>query len=165
MNCQNAINSLQIRTNSLKSKLFHEQLKLGQFSFKFQRKYMYLILNEYKKTNSLVKSAEIVGIDYELVFKWYFQGLCDNLYYKDFYLAVQEIGNFSTKSSTFKTGTDETIESAPIYNTIGEEEYIVSRYGDGWSYKTYVDGEKIFIISNEIETLKKKVKDKRLPID
>ena len=49
MNGRNALNSLQIRNNSLKSKLFHEQLKLGQYSFEFQRKYMGLILNEYKK--------------------------------------------------------------------------------------------------------------------
>ena len=44
-------------------------------------------------------------------------------------------------------------------------EYIISEYGDGWSYKTYIDGEKIFIISNELETLKMKVRNKRLPLD
>jgi len=89
MNGRNALNSLQIRNNSLKSKLFHEQLKLGQYSFEFQRKYMGLILNEYKKTGSLVKSSEIVGIDYEIVFKWYFQGLSENPNYRNFYLTVR----------------------------------------------------------------------------
>lgn len=164
MNGRNALNSLQIRNNSLKSKLFHEQLKLGQYSFEFHRKYMGLILNEYKKTGSLVKSSEIVGIDYEIVFKWYFQGLSENPNYRNFYLTVRGIGDLSTESSPIETNV-ETLESSPISNALEDGEYVISKYGDGWSYKTYVDGEKIFIISNELETLEKKVKDKRLPID
>ncbi len=164
MNGQNALNSLQIRINSLKSKLFHEQLKWGQYSFECQRKYMGLILNEYKKTSSLVKSAEIMGIDYGIIFKWYFEGLSGNPNYRGFYLAVRDILDLSTESSPIETNV-ESIESAPVNNALDEGEYVISQYGDGWSYKTYVDGEKIFIISNELETLKAKVKDKRLPID
>ena len=39
------------------------------------------------------------------------------------------------------------------------------RYGDGWSYKSYVNGEKIFLIVNELDDLKNKVKSKNLSID
>ena len=46
-----------------------------------------------------------------------------------------------------------------------EKDYIISQYGDGWSYKTFIDGEKIFLISNDLDNLKKKVKAKRLPLD
>ncbi|MEE1134748.1 MAG: hypothetical protein UHW60_08255, partial [Methanobrevibacter sp.] len=104
-------------------------------------------------------------IDYEIVFKWYFQGLSGNPNYRDFYLAVRDIGDLSTENFTFEMEDDEIIESAPVNSALEDGEYVISQYGDGWSYKTYVDGEKIFIISTELETLKDKVKDKRLPID
>ena len=46
-----------------------------------------------------------------------------------------------------------------------EGSFEISQYGDGWSYKTFRDGEKIFIISNDLETLKNKVRTKHLPLD
>lgn len=161
MNGQNVLNSLQIRNDSLKSKLFHEQLKSDNFSFKYHNKYINLILNEYKKNKSLVKSAQTIGIDYEIVFKWYVQGQRGNLNYRGFYLAIRDM-NDSIEDAIEEI---ETPQVEQIDNGFDDGEYLISQYGDGWSYKTYIDGEKIFIISNELETLKKKVKDKRLPID
>ena len=39
------------------------------------------------------------------------------------------------------------------------------RYEGGWSYKSYVNGEKIFLIVNELDDLKNMVKSKNLSID
>ena len=68
------------------------------------------------------------------------------------------------KSSGIKCFTSAYALQELVYG-IEEKDYIIAQYGDGWSYKTHVDGEKVFIISNELKTLKEKVKAKHLPLD
>ena len=156
---QNRLDVLQKRNNSLKSRLVHEQLKSGNFSFHYSQKYIHRILHEYKKNRSLIKAADIVGIDYNIVIGWYINGQRTDSIYRGFYLAVNDINNSSINTENIGEISGEVSEKD------FDGDYLISEYGDGWSYKTYIDGEKIFIISNDLETLKKKVKDRHLPID
>ena len=170
MDNNNILDNLQKRNNFLKSKLLHEQLRHDNFSFHNFKKYSLLILNEYKKHNSIYKAASSVGIDYNLVIRWYIQGQCENPQFRGFYLAINKISNDFPNEMKDKKDEGAKIEKSreisidPNPDEL-EGEYIISQYGDGWSYKTFVDGEKIFIISNELETLKMKVKSKNLPLD
>ena len=50
-------------------------------------------------------------------------------------------------------------------NNDSDSDFIISEYGDGWSYKTYVNGEKIFLIANELDDLKNKVRSQNLPLE
>ena len=156
---KNTFDVLQDRCNSLKSRLVHEQLKSGNFSFDYSQKYLHRILHEYKKYKSLIKAANIVGIDYNIVMDWYIGGQRTDSVYHGFYLAVNDINGCSIKTGAISEMSEKVNEK-----DFGGD-YLISEYGDGWSYKTYINGEKIFIISNDLKTLKKKVKDKHLPID
>ena len=149
----NVLNNLQKRNALLKFKLIHEQLNFQNYSFHFIKKYSLLIINEYKKHNSLFKSSLNVGIDFNIVFDWYVQGLSGNSQFRKFFLAINDIGILDDSESEIKSEGET------------ELEYMISQYGDGWSYKTFIDGEKIFIIANELDDLKKKVKLKHLPLD
>ena len=80
--------------------------------------------------------------------------------FRSFFLAIEGINSNNDESVGENWDSDCEIDLKDF-----DGDYVISQYGDGWSYKTYVDGEKIFIISNELESLKKKVKDKHLPID
>ena len=82
---------------------------------------------------------------------WYVQGQLGNPKFRGFYLIIRNI-NDNAKDSSFQ-----------ISDLDGD--YLISEYGDGWSYKTFVNGEKIFLIANELDDLKKKVKAKHLPLD
>lgn len=159
----NVLNNLQKRNNSLKSKLIHEQLKSNNYSFEYFKKYSSLILNEFKKHNYLYKAALTVGVDYNTVLEWYIQGQLNNPQFRGFYLAVNSI-----KNDDYIQNTEEKTAGENFSQKINEEfqgEYIISEYGDGWSYKTFIEGEKIFIISDDLENLKRKVKAKNLPLD
>lgn len=162
MNRIDVLNNLQQRNNSLKSILIHEQIKYDNYSFDYFQKYS-SILREYRKHKSLYKSSLIVGINYEDVMNWYIQGQLNNPIFKEFSTSINKIneGNVEKDNSN-----NENEECHQILNKdIGEGTYKISQYGDGWSYKTFIDGEKIFIISNDLENLKKKVKSKHLPLD
>ena len=147
------LNDLQKRNNSLKSKLRHQQLKYNNFSYRYYKKYSLLIINDYKKHKSLYIAALNNNLDYNVVFEWFIQGQLGNSKFRGFYLAVKNI-----------TGD---VQKDNYSNSMVEldEDYVISQYGDGWSYKAYRDGEKIFIIANEIDDLKNKIKSKNLPID
>ena len=162
MNSKIVLNNLQKRNNSLKSRLIHEQLKSGNYSFQHFRKHSLIILNEYKKHPSFFKVSSVVGIPQKELLNWYIQGQMGNPMFRGFYLAIEEINNGREEKIIIKNDVDVQSEET---GGIDEGEYLISRYGDGWSYKTYVDGEKIFIISAELDTLKGKVKDRHLPID
>jgi hypothetical protein len=155
------LNNLQKRNNLLKSQLIHDQLKHGNYSFGYYRKYSLIVLEEYRKHRSFFKASQAVGISQEEMMNWYIQGQRGNTEFRGFYLAVNDINN--EKEEIFQTNSKDAEELND--NVMDEGNYVISPYGDGWSYKTYVDGEKIFIISNELETLKKKVKSKHLPLD
>lgn len=161
-----ALKSLEKRNNSLSAILFHEKLRHGEIPLTYFKKYSMDIIHEYKDSGSIFKSSKNVGINPMVVMKWYIQGQLGNPYFRGFYLVIEDINS----NSKFKT--DENSSKLDIADDVceyipnnAEGDYVISEYGDGWSYKTYVDGEKIFIISNDLQTLKKKVKDKRLPLD
>lgn len=160
MRSKNVLYNLQQRNDYLKSRLTHEQLRHDNFSFGYFRKYSSRILNEYRKHNSIFKASQIVGIDYNTVMDWYVQGQLNNPQFRGFYLSINEINNNRDVADEIKNEIEvnEDVENF-------DEGYIISEYGDGWSYKTYVDGEKIFLISNDLKTLKKKVRDRHLPLD
>lgn len=160
MNVNEILNNLEKRNNFLKSRLLHEQLKYGNYSFKYFNKHSQLILNEYLHHKSLFKSSLNTGINYNDVCNWFIQGQLGNPMFKDFYKAISNINNIQNHDEDL----NETIEEIPVENPI-EGEYEISQYGDGWSYKTFIDGEKIFIISNDLKKLKDKVKSKHLPLD
>ena len=121
-----------------------------------------MILSEYKYHKSIFKAALSVGINHNIAIKWFIQGQMGNHHFRDFYCGISRInksnGSVDFKSST--VGVDSTSKVGEF-----EEDYKISKYGDGWSYTTYVGGEKVFLISNELDNLKKKVVDKKLPLN
>ncbi len=159
MRSEDVLNNLLDRNNALKSVLINEQLKSNSYSFNRTEKYLLKILHEYKQHKSLFKASLNQHIDLNIIMKCYIQGQMGNPKFRGFFLAINELNDGSEiniiENDSQITKTDE-IE-------IGE--YKISEYGDGWSYTTYVDGEKIFIISNELDSLKSKVKNKHLPLD
>ena len=158
MDTESVFNSLQKRKNSLKFKLMHSKLKHGTYSFDNSRNDVLTVLNHYKKYGSFFKVSSIVGLTQNEIMNWYIQGLFDNHKFRGFSLVINEIN----KRNAGKIDDEPVRESETNFNQ--DDEYIISEYGDGWSYKTYVDGEKVFIISNDLENLKRKVKDRHLPI-
>lgn len=153
-----ALESLEKRNNFLKSLLLHEQLKCGVVPLNYLEKYFLNIISEYKVCGSLLKSADNVGINQKLVMDWYIQGQLKNPIFRGFYLAVTNFNAGFENDDMYSTG--ENVDGEVI-----EGDYEISAYGDGWSYRTYVGGEKIFIISDDRETLEKKVKNRNLPLD
>lgn len=160
------LKSLEKRNTSLKSILLHEKLRHGEIPLSYYKRCSLKILNEYKYSKSIYKSSKNVGINPMLVMKWYIQGQLGNPYFRGFYLVIEKINN----NSQFKV--NDTSPEADIPDSVSEDipdnvegDYIISEYGDGWSYKTYVDGEKVFIISGDLETLKGKVRARHLPLD
>ena len=158
MDTESVFNSLQKRKNSLKFKLMHSKLKHGTYSFDNSRNDVLTVLNHYKKYGSFFKVSSIVGLTQNEIMNWYIQGLFDNPKFRGFSLVINEINTCNAG----KIDDEPVRESETNFNQ--DDEYIISEYGDGWSYKTYVDGEKVFIISNDLENLKRKVKDRHLPI-
>lgn len=159
---QHSLNSLEKRFILLNSKLIHQQFKSGQIPLKFFKKYSLLIIEEYNQSKSLFKASQRIGIDFDVVMSWYVGGQRGIPQFRAFYLVIEDI-NKNLKS-------DDVVGEVKLkQEKINVEEfpndYIISQYGDGWSYKTYVDGEKIFIISNELDTLKQKIKNQNLPIE
>ncbi len=154
------MNSLQKRNDSLRSQLIHEQLKHGAYNFSYFRKFL-IVINEYKKLRSFFKVAFVVDITQHELIQWYVRGQTGNPKFRGFYLAINAINNQNDVRQDVIVD-----EEIPQDEFSGEDgEFIISQYGDGWSYKTFIDGEKIFIISNELKTLKEKVKAKRLPLN
>lgn len=160
MNPKSALDNLEKQNTALKSKLVCEQLKRGNYPFGYFKKYSLTVLNEYKKHGSFFKTAAVLGISQKEIMNWYIQGQMGNPLFRGFYLAINDINN-NEDNEKLPPAQEKIIQE----NIPEEGEYQISRYGDGWSYRTYIDGEKIFIISNELETLKKKVKNQKLPID
>lgn len=158
---ENALNNLQNRNNILKSKLVHEQLKYDNYSFNSFQREMSQLLNEYYKHKSIFKAAYILDLDLNMVMKWYIQGQRGNLQFKSFYLRINHINNLRS--------ADEEVSSADEVDSSLDDEfcedYVISRYGDGWSYTCYVDGEKVFLISGDLDNLKSKVKSQNLPLN
>ena len=160
--CEIALKNLQKRNNSLKSILLHEQLKHGNYQFKNFKRESLKILSEYKYHKSIFKAASNVGINHHIAIKWFIQGQRGNPHFRDFYCGISRINNLKEETD-FKKLSIKDDSTSKISEF--EDDYKISRYGDGWSYTTYADGKKIFLISNELDTLKKKVTDKKLPLN
>jgi hypothetical protein len=160
-----ALKSLEKRNTSLKSILLHEKLRHGEIPLTYFKKYSLDILNEYKYSKSIYKSSKNVGINPMLVMKWYMQGQLGNPHFRGFYLVIEKINNDSEFKVDDSPETDVPDRVSKDIPDNVEEDYIISEYGDGWSYKTYVGDEKIFIISDDLETLKGKVRNRHLPLD
>ena len=165
----NALKYLEKRNDSLKSILLHQKLKHGEIPMDYYKKYSLNLLNEYKNSRSIVKSAESIGINHNIAMNWYIQGQLGNPQFRGFYLVITHINQSadlnSPCSSDVETAVCETDSEQESVPKDFEGEYKISEYGDGWSYKTYVGGEKIFLISGKLDDLKRKVKDRNLPID
>lgn len=157
MDTEKVFDSLQKRKNSLKFKLIHSQLKHGTYSFDNSRKYILTVLNQYSKYGSFFKASSNVGLTQNEIMNWYIQGQLGNPKFRGFFLAINEINksNAEIEGESSKRDT----------NFNHDDKYIISEYGDGWSYKAFVGGETVFIISNNLENLKRKVKDRNLPLD
>lgn len=158
MNNNDVLNSLQKRNGSLKSQLIHDQLRYGNYSFDYSRKYVLTVLNQYRKHRSFFKVAYEVGLTQKQLMGWYVQGQMGNPEFRGFYLMINEINK-----AEIRTDDEVICESEMDFNQDGE--YEISRYGDGWSYKTFIGDDKVFLISDDIESLKRKVKDNHLPLD
>ena len=172
------LNNLQKRNNSLRCLLMHSQLKYGAYCFRHFNK-LEQVITEYRKNHSFFKVSNVVNISQIDMIKWYVRGQMGDPEFRDFYLAIkgidEKIGVADIPENAVDVGagddsveisiggiTDEIVSDNPA---VEEGDYIISQYGDGWSYKTFIDGEKIFIISNELKTLKEKVRAKHLPLN
>ena len=83
------------------------------------------------------------------------EGMHGNPLFRGFYLAINELNK--------SNGVSKSIVKEQIEKPTGK--YKISRYGDGWSYTTYIGDEKIFLISNDLDKLKMKVKSRNLPLN
>lgn len=145
------LNVLEKRNNKLKYLLLHDQLRYGSYSYKHLEDKILLILNEYKINKSLIKSARMAGINSKLVIKWFVEGQKGNPNFEIFYSGIKRINN----NSEF---TFEDIEVRSL------DDYEIEYVGGSWIYTTYVDGEKISVISSDLNHLKEKVSGKNLPL-
>lgn len=134
----------------MKSLLLHDQLKHDSYSYKRLQDKILLILNEYKVSKSLTVSAFNSGVNPSLVLKWFVEGQKGNPNFEIFYDGIKRINSFEP--------VEEDLE------IVDDEDYEIEYVGGSWIYKTYVDGEKISIISSDLKHLKEKVSDRDLPI-
>ena len=148
------LNNLQKRNDSLKSKLRHEQLKHGTYSFKRFNKEILLILGAYRSHKSILKAALSVGINKDIAMKWFIEGRKKDSEFRPFYLAINNINGFKFQEHEASIPQAEEIK----------KEYEISELGDSWVYTTYVDGEKISIISGDLDSLKDRVISQNLPL-
>ena len=147
-----SLNYLQKRNNNLKSRLLHEQLKHGLYLFNNRNNEYLLVLNAYKTHKSLFKAAQSVGIDNALVIKWFLEGRSIDSKFRGFYLAINQLNGFRH------------VEIIPEIKEL-KKDYEISEFEDAWSYTTEVDGEKVSIVSGDLEHLKNIVRSRNLPLN
>ena len=151
----NALANLQKRNNVLKSKLLHDRLKYGTYQFNALKKELLMVLNAYKLHKSLIKAAKTVGIDEYLAIEWFIEGQLGNPKFRGFYLGINRMNGFKPQTH-YDIITD--VEEI-------KKEFDISQIGNSWIYTTYVDGEKISIISGDLDQLRQKVKSRNLPLE
>lgn len=140
--------NLEKASNQLKSKLLHEQLKYGNYSYKNLEKEILLILNEYKINRSITKSASNLGISRTVAIKWYIEGQKGN---SNFRLLSSGIMNINNRGNVVK-------------DEVAGKDYELVNSDGSWIYSTFVEGEKISIISSDLEHLKERIIEKNLPL-
>lgn len=146
------IDDLQKRSNALKSKLLHERLRHGNYYYNTSRKEPLLVLDAYKTHKSLFKAAGSVGVDKSLPIKWFTQGMFGNPQFRGFYLAISQMNGY--KPQIHFPEAEKVVKN-----------YSISEFDNAWTYTTEIDGEKISVISGDLEKLKELVRSKDLPID
>ena len=151
---ENAFYNLEKRINSLRSKLRHEQLRSGAYSFKKSKKELLLVLDAYRTHKSIFKAASSVGVDKDIAMKWFIQGMDGDPEFREFYLMINEINGFKPQIRQDVRSQIEEIKNA----------YELSQIEGSWVYTTQMDGEKISIISGDLDNLRQKVKDRNLPL-
>ena len=144
------LNSLEKRNNRLKSLLLHEQLKYGNYSYRHLEDKLLLILNEYKNNKSLIKSAKIAGINYDLAIKWFVEGQKGNPNFKILYSGIKRFNKFEFVEEKIDVDL--------------EKDYNIEHIGNSWVYTTDVEGNKLSIISSDLDHLKEKILNKNLPL-
>ena len=155
-----SLNDLQKRNNALKSKLLHDKLKHGTYHFNTFKREILLVLNSYKTHRSLIKASKTVGLDKNLAMEWFIEGLFGNPEFRGFYLVVSQMDKF--KPQTISPEVEEVI-SPEVEEVV--KNYTISEYFNSCVYTAEIDGEKISIISKDLDTLKQLVRSKNLPID
>ena len=163
MNRMDVLNNLQQRNNSLKSKLLHEQIKCDNYSFEYFQKYSSIMLDEYRKHGSFYNASANMGIDYDTVINWYVQGKMGNPVFSEFSKSIDNVNELLNRQDNSNDCDVEPQDASKDKHFEGD--YNISQYGDGWSYKTFIEGEKIFIISDDLNALKDKVRTRHLPLD
>lgn len=146
-----ALTNLQKRNNILKSKLLHEQLKHGNYQFRHFKKESLLVLNAYKTYKSISKAASSVGVNKNLALNWFVRGGLGDSQFRGFYLAINDINGFKPRNDAMGIPKN-------------KKRYSITQLGDAWCYITNIDGERISIISGDLDNLKLKVKSNNLPL-
>ena len=140
----------------LKSKLLHEQLKCGNYSYKFFDGKLSLVLQEYKIHKSITKAAIKIGLNPNVVMKWFIEGQKGNPNFEVFYLGVARINNLNSEKVVLAENEDSEI--------VDKKDYTLESIGGSWVYTTFVDDEKVSIISSDLNHLKEKISNKNLPL-
>lgn len=144
------INDLEKSIHHLKSKLVHDQLRKGSYSFKNLVGLMDEVLGVYEKEKSLAMAAYACNVDVKMVMGWYVNGQMGIPEFKYFSEAVKKINNNS-------------IDDVP--HDSSEKNYVIYESENCWIYACEIDGEKFSVIANDLERLKQKVRNKNLPLD
>ncbi len=140
--------NLEKASNQLKSKLLHDKLKYDNYSYRDLEKDILLILNEYKIHKSIARSASNLGISRTVAVRWYIEGQRGNPNFKLLSSGIQNINNRGNRTD---------------YEIVGKEYEIVNSNGS-WIYNALVDGEKISVISSDLDHLKERIMEKNLPL-
>ena len=111
-----------------------------------------LVLHAYKNHKSLFKAADSAGVDKNLPVKWFVQGLFGNPQFRGFYLAISRMNGYGPQ-----------IEVPEVEEIV--KNYSISEFDNAWTYTTEVDGNKISLISGNLDSLKELARSKDLPID
>lgn len=153
MMSENAFYNLENRMNSLKSKLRHEQLKYGVYPFNKFKSELSLVLDAYRTHKSIFKAASSVGVDKDLAMKWFIQGMAGDPEFREYFLTINRINGFKLE-----------IPEEDIPKDEEKKAYDISQSGNAWVYTTDLNGEKLSIISSDLEQLRRKVMDRNLPL-
>ena len=163
---ENVFYNLERKNLNLRLKLTHDQLKHDNYSYKHLENKILLILNEYKINKSLTMSAFNNGINPNLALKWFVEGQKGNPNFEIFYQGIKRINSFGFDGKDLES-IDETheIESDGKDLEVTIPDYEIEYIGGSWVYRTYIDGNRISIISSDLKHLKEKVSNRNLPIN
>ena len=106
------------------------------------------------------------GINPNLALKWFVEGQKGNPKFEIFYQGIKRINSFGSDGKDL-----ESIDGAHEIESDGKDlevtipDYEIEYIGGSWVYRTYIDGNRISIISSDLKHLKEKVSNRNLPIN